>query len=244
MQRRWRLYHVSPLVYWAANLLLLGLSIVIVFLDERIHAVLRAEPAWTELFRAPGSGPLLFGACFLGIINLILLIAGLWIGTPTFRQLKSLAVLIALISFWLGFVLNCRNIAWQGRSWRLARYVAFFDRCAQPLETRWPARDGELPDIGPFMAYPVGRPRTLILLTPPQVFDGGPAVRAIERADSGALRFELSDREGDWIERHVAGRPESHVGGLYEQRQLARATPLVSGWYLVRYREASHGNPN
>ncbi|MCA9176120.1 MAG: hypothetical protein KDB14_16655 [Planctomycetales bacterium] len=233
-----RRFSGSPRWIWAGNLGLLATLALWAFCDPNLPPTLRtlgqavSPEGWSATgWRTVGV------VVVLGLATLQggWLLSGVWLGDVEFRRLKSLAILVGLVSLWLGNVLNLDAIAWQGRRWRVLPYVAAAERIVAPLKTAWPQEDGDTAEVGPFMAYPVGRPQTLILLTPPQLADG-PHVPAIERSSTGALRLELHDVGGhDWLEWHPQGRPVSHIGGLLEHRELTRVTALGENWFLVRY---------
>jgi hypothetical protein len=64
-----------------------------------------------------------------------------------------------------------------------------------------------------------------------------PQVSAIERADDGSLGFEIrGEQPGTWLEWHPPGsQPATFVGGLDDDHDLNRVSPLGDGWYQVRY---------
>ncbi len=231
----------SPRSLWFTNLTLLVAAVIWVFADPRLHQILSRGGSlashWNEW---PIAGMLVL--CLLAALLLVWLLLGLWLGTSQFRQLRSLIVIISLISLWLGYAMNCQSIAWHGRRVRVSPYVATVEKLCTPLEQQWPQIDGTIQGIGPFMAYPIGRPTTLILLTPPTVTEDGPSISAIERSSDGAIRFELSDLDGrDWLEWHPQSLPSSHIGGLGEEREMTRFSSLSDNWFLVRYRDPDGG---
>ncbi len=89
------------------------------------------------------------------------------------------------------------------------------------------------------MAYPVGHPSMLMLLTTPVVSQSGIAVAAVERSPDGGFCFQLTGTEsGGWLEWHPpGGRPDSFVGGLVTTYNLRRSSSLGNGWFLVQYAE-------
>ena len=95
-----------------------------------------------------------------------------------------------------------------------------------------------MPEVGTFMAYPNGNPRTLLILAQPQSPTKSIQFSAVERSDGGALRFELTGYEnGAWLEWHPNdSSPESFTGGLENTYSRTKSAPLGNGWYLVRYR--------
>lgn len=170
--------------------------------------------------------------------NVMLLSARLFSGTVRQRNLRAYLIMASLLCLWLGFATGFSDIAWRAKRVRLTSQLDEYRALAQPLRQSWPRQDGEIPELGPFMAYPVHQPRALVLLTPPQLQQGS-AIDIVERSDDGAIRFHLSGRESDaWIEWHPQGsRPTSFRGGLCEDFQLKHALELTSGWYLVHYAE-------
>ena len=165
----------------------------------------------------------------------------LWGGYKVGKQrtsLRSLLVFTALVGLWCGFLLSYPWVAWQGKRLRMVRQTNELEKVAEHLRSDWPATDGELESVGPFMAYPFGQPSTLLLLTPPQVSGGGAAaISTIERSSEGALQFLLSGPDGgDWVEWHPNDRlPRSFVGGLDDHHELVTYLRLGRGWFLVRY---------
>ncbi|MEO9595093.1 hypothetical protein [Rhodopirellula bahusiensis] len=152
------------------------------------------------------------------------------------RSLAQLLAVATLAAFWFALAIHVESIAWQGKRARFALRVQELERIASPLREQWPKRDGELPAIGPFMAYPFGRPTTLVLLQAPPVAKQAVYVSAIENLD-GAIKLQLTGTDGgDWAEWHPpSSRPSSFVGGLSDPHELEFATSIGRGWYLVRY---------
>ncbi|WP_047812704.1 hypothetical protein [Rhodopirellula islandica] len=153
------------------------------------------------------------------------------------RSLAQLLAVATLAAFWCALAIHLDTIAWQGKRARFAWRVQELERIAAPLREQWPQRDGELPAIGPFMAYPFGRPTTLVLLQAPPVAKRSVYVSAIE-SQNGAIKLQLTGTDGgDWAEWHPRqSRPSSFVGGLSDPHELEDATSIGHGWYLVRYR--------
>ncbi|PHQ33948.1 hypothetical protein CEE69_18090 [Rhodopirellula bahusiensis] len=156
--------------------------------------------------------------------------------TTQHRSLAQLLAVVTLAGFWFAFATHVDSIAWQGKRARFALRVEGLERIVAPLREEWPERDGELPAIGPFMAYPFGRPTTLVLLQAPSVAQQSVYVSAIELQD-GAIKLQLTGTDGgDWAEWHPPkSRPSSFVGGLSDPHEMETATPIGRGWYLVRY---------
>ncbi|PAY16321.1 hypothetical protein CKO51_27500 [Rhodopirellula sp. SM50] len=152
-------------------------------------------------------------------------------------SLRQLLAITTVIALWCGLVIHHESIAWQGKRVRFVWRVDELEAIVAPLRNQWPERDGELPATGPFMAYPFGRPTTLVLLQSPALASQHVYVSAIERCDDGAIKLQLTGTDGgDWAEWHPPhSRPISFVGGLADPHHLRAATAIGHGWYLVRY---------
>jgi len=155
------------------------------------------------------------------------------------KSLRGLLALTAVVALWCGFAVNYDAIAWQGKRVRVAGKIAELETLAQPLRSTFPSADGELPHLGPFMAYPFGTPTVLILLKAPCIGSGELCVAAVQRGDQGDIKFQLSGPDGgDWAEWHPqSSQPRSFVGGLGDRHRLARSQRLGNGWYLARYHD-------
>ena len=169
--------------------------------------------------------------------SLLLLGTGLLWGSKHYRSLKSLLMFVTLASLWVGLVVSLPNIAWYGKQVRVAKLLDDFEPIATELQADWPADDGESPTLGPYMAYPIGQPVTLVLLKPPVLQPSGTTITLVERSKRGGFRFHLAGSElGDWLEFHPPGQqPESFQGGLQQHFELVRQRQLCSSWFLTRY---------
>jgi len=199
------------------------------------------ETAWLTQFGQLRLG--LFSA-LLGVV--VLSFAGILIGMfrrsaqrSSLKSLRGLIALTAVVALWCGFTVNYDAIAWQGKRLRIAWRLGELETLAQPLRSTFPSADGELPHLGPFMAYPFGTPTVLILLKPPRVGSDELCVGAVQRGEQGDIKFQLTGPNGgDWAEWHPqSSQPRSFVGGLGDQHQLAASLRLGNGWYLARYRD-------
>ena len=72
---------------------------------------------------------------------------------------------------------------------------------AQSLADNWPVGDGERAELGPYLAYPQGKPEVLLLLTHATVPHTNFSFSSVERSDQGALRFRAYGQRA----RHLAG---------------------------------------
>lgn len=229
---------------FGVNLALLAAVAAWLFLDPKLTALVMVGPApnwsqwtWQECVFTILLG---FAAASFGVMGLSFIFGG-----KDCRRPKTMLAIATLLGCWLGLAVNSSEFNWQGKRWRLRNLGATLDPVVADLTKRWPGDDGERPVLGPFMAYPIGKPTTLLLLKPPQVSDNGILINAVERVHDGAIKFGLAGREpGDWLEWHpTASQPASHVGGLVEPFELKRLTKISEHWYLVRYKSWQPARP-
>jgi hypothetical protein len=175
------------------------------------------------------------------LISGALLLCMSWLGTRQSRSLIATIGVMSLICVWLATASYWPAIARVGKQHRLQGDLAAFETVAASLRSAWPTNDGDNSILGAFMAYPVGRPSVLIMLTLPEIAGIDASVIAVERGGDGQLRFQLAGRErGDWLEWHPQGsEPASFVGGLHELHELDRHDQIAEHWYLVTYRTAT-----
>ncbi|EMI15284.1 putative membrane protein [Rhodopirellula maiorica SM1] len=153
------------------------------------------------------------------------------------RSLQSLLAMTAVVAGWCALGIHHDAIAWQGKRIRFACRVDELESIVAPLRTDWPTNDGDLSTIGPYMAYPFGRPTTLVLLHSPRLASEAVYVSAVERGSGGSIKLQLTGSDGgDWAEWHPPhSHPRSFVGGLADPHELQAVCSIGSGWYLVRY---------
>ncbi len=153
------------------------------------------------------------------------------------RSLRSLLAITAMVAMWFSLAIHHDVIAWQAKRIRFACRVDELESIVAPLRVDWPTTDGELSTIGPYMAYPFGRPTTLVLLHSPRLASETVYVSAVERGSDGSIKLQLTGSDGgDWAEWHPPhARPHSFVGGLSDAHELQAISSIGSGWYLVRY---------
>lgn len=155
--------------------------------------------------------------------------------------LRSLLGLTTIFAVWCSFAVNYSSVSMRAKGVRIVWNMQELESLASPLRNEWPQVDGELPSFGRFMAYPFGRPTTLLLLKPPVVSRGELSISTVERDVSGAIKFLLGSETsgtdyGDWVEWHPQGSvPQTFVGGLNDPHELRSSIELGSGWFLVRY---------
>ncbi len=190
------------------------------------------------------------GIAVLSIVGLVTLAASVcrsvgWTKSESReRSIRQWLAITTIVAAWLAMAFHQDSIAWHGKRLRFVARVDELEAIAAPLREDWPERDGEIPGIGPFMAYPFGRPTTLVLLQAPRVSSRSAYVSAVERSGDGAIKLQLTGNDGgDWAEWHPPGRrPESFVGGLGDVHEFQSAASIGKGWYLVRYQGQDRPN--
>ncbi len=193
------------------------------------HATLPIAPPRQLGYRVA----LLWGLSGVAASTLLGIFTLLFAGLSSHRSLRSWFALTLLVAAWLSVCVAWPEVAWQGQRLQTWSRLGEFESLAASLRDDWPAEDGNRAGLGSFMAYPKGKPHTLMLLTA----DSTPPVSAVERTDDGALRFELRDAEsGTWLEwQPTESVPHDFTGGLEQEYRVRRYSPLGRGWYLVRY---------
>lgn len=162
----------------------------------------------------------------------------LFFGPRKYRHLIAWLATVGLTSLWLGLATNAQELIWWGYRFRLQGALPHYELASRSLRANWPDADGDRRTVGPYLAYPIAGPKTLLLLETPE-FSPGTHVSSVERSDAGAIRFELAGREqGVWLEWHPADdSPTSFVGGLEDSHKLEKFSALGRCWYVVRYHE-------
>jgi len=233
---------------WAGSLLTLVILTCWIFCDGQFGDVARLFKS--ELLWAIGAGPtigydatLASRRLYLFILSTIAVVSfggiflGLIVGREKFRSTRAWLLATATIAAWLTLLVSWPELSWHGQAYRLRSKLPTFQGHVQLLAANWPTGDGELPLIGPFLAYPPSNPQVLMPLLPFPVNGHELGFSTVEKAPSGALRFQLADNEGgSWLEWHPRhDTPRSFVGGLAQQFSLDRFVSLNENWYLVRY---------
>lgn len=178
---------------------------------------------------------------FLALGTLAVVFGGLFFGTQFFRGLRPWLLFVTLICAWLGLLTTWPELYWYGQQVRMRRHVQAYNAVARELQTDWPRQDGELPEMGPYLAYPIGAPTTLLLLGEGTIPETPIHIAAIERPSVEAMTFELAGAEiGAWLEwRADDTPPTAYVGGLDTENQVIRYARLAPNWYLVRYKTSA-----
>jgi hypothetical protein len=162
---------------------------------------------------------------------------GLFFGEARQRGLRSWLAVTGLIAVWLTLGFEWRDLQWRGQVHRARPNVAALSALANSLQQSWPTIDGEMPDLGPFQAYPIAKPDVLLLFSSKQLPGATAPISAVNRSNDGDLRFQLAgDEVGTWLELHPHDMPGDFVGGLDQKFVLDRAAAVGEKWYLVKYR--------
>lgn len=177
--------------------------------------------------------PVALGAC-------IAMFGSLFVGRSRFRTTRMWLVFTTIVCGWLGLVVSWQTVYWFGQQQRLKPALPAADAMVRELRNGWPTADAALPDIGPFLAYPVKAPTALLPLSDAMFPKTGLRFSAVERTGDDVLRFELTGAElGAWLEwRGDGSEPRSFVGGLDSEYVVVQSARLSAEWFLVRYRAA------
>lgn len=193
-----------------------------------------------------------------GTLSGIGIVAGLIAGAGQHRNVRSWLAVMLLAAGWLTLLTTWPQIAWQGQVWRVRGAIAGFEDISQALLADWPKTDGDFEGLGQFMAYPIGKPRTLMFVATPTVpntnlsisvverggddlsFEMGPDGKVIEHQGDDGLHFQLAgSEEGVWLVRQEgAGKPQSFFSGLEGEYMPIKYRLVKPRWYLVRYHYA------
>ena len=236
-----RCWPLRPWVHWTIQVVLLLVITVWILVDPAFPEPLLRRDVWnSDNVRST----MLSVARLIAISNLAYLLAGLFFGSTPFRSLQSMTAVVTLVGLWIAMVAGQSELAWQGKRYHVFRQLPRFESLANTLRNQWPTKDGDLPELGPFMAYPFGKPSVLVLLTPPRLHETGMTIAAVERSPEASLLFQIVEpgaggtNQQDWVEWHPAGQPRSFAGGLQDHHEFQRSAPLGDHWYLVRYSDA------
>lgn len=231
---------------WIVNALLLAATLVWILRDGLFAQGLAAFQ--THLAASPVAivPPLmwsrvavLWAILITGSLSMTLIVAGLIAGSGIHRGTRAWLVLMLLAAGWLTLITAWPEIAWRGQVWRVRGSVPQFAKLTEKLTHAWPESDGQTPELGGFMAYPIGKPRTLMLLTTPEVPGSYLSISTIER-DDVAFHFQLAgNEEGTWVvfdKQHES--PQSFFSGLEGEYLPQKFAVLAPGWFLVQYHYA------
>ena len=108
-------------------------------------------------------------AVVLAMVSTVGIFLGLFFGDHAHRRVRSWLAFTLLLAAWLTLGGSWHELAWRGQSFRLQHRLAGFETIAQSFRADWPTIDGNLPNTGHFMAYPIGNPTMIMMLTTPEV---------------------------------------------------------------------------
>jgi hypothetical protein len=240
-------------VYWGVNIIALAAIGLWILWDGKFPEVaLGLERALTADMRVPFS-PLLAtrvhvlqGMLLVGLLSGLGILAILLAGFQSHRRIRGWLAAMAVAAVWLSLLVGWPELAWRARGWRISRAISGgwfrsepdLNQFAESLLANWPTSDGEVPALGPFSAYPIGRPTTLLLPTSPTFPGTELGFNTIERDPADRLHFQLTGSEaGVWL---VWGdeAPRPFIGGLATKYDPGRYQALGNGWFLVEYHAA------
>ncbi|TWU07304.1 hypothetical protein CA54_57100 [Symmachiella macrocystis] len=184
---------------------------------------------------AASQGAALFGY-LLASLTLILAVAAVFWGRGRERlALPAFGLLLAMGWGLLGT--NWDVIRLRGQSAELAQHAESVSEFAQQLNHAWPDQGGEITGFGAFLAYPYGKPRTLLMLGDAHIPNTTLRVAAVERTPGQAIRFQLTgDAPNVWFEYRTAETaPTEFRGGLQQKHTPTADLEIAAKTYIVRY---------
>jgi len=237
-------------VSWAINTVLLAAAFGWIFFfgesRESIELMVRAVlPAWSAS-KTPILDPSRLGiGVSIGLVAIafvlctsLAMLASLFLGRGRLRTTRTWLIFTAIACGWLGLAVSWPAIYWSGQQRRAVAVLPAAETLVESLHDHWPKIDSYLPELGPFLAYPISTPSALLPLRSVTFPKTDIPFSAVERTGGDAMRFELSGAEtGAWLEWRGNGtRPQPFVGGLDTKYSLAKVAQLAPEWFLVRYR--------
>jgi hypothetical protein len=250
--RKWFVSRGVVRACWIVNGLLLVATLIWILRDGQFAAGLAAFQMHVSAFVGEKSPlavvpPLMWSRVdalwvilFCGTISMTIIIVGLAVGSGIHRGTRAWLMLMLLVAGWLTLITAWPEIAWRGQVWRVRGSVSQFAELTQKLTANWPQSDGQTSELGGFMAYPIGNPRTLMLLTMPQVPGSAINISTVERGDDGTWHFQLAGNdEGAWVVfDNQDDSPQPFFSGLEGEYLPRKYATLVPGWFLVQYQYA------
>lgn len=244
---RWprRAVNAAVPLAWTTNALLLGAAAAWFYVEGRsqseFHSLLRAA-GWPGAASVADGDAASCGAAIVtcataAVVSLGVAFLGLLVGAPRFRTLRVWGLFTALAAVWLTLLATWPDVHWSGQQRRVARALPALESVALSLIVAWPQNDGDIDALGPFLAYPKGSPRTLLIMGDAALCDSPLRMASVERTPGRAIRFELSGQEqGAWVEwRSGEDTPSDFVSGLRTPYLVERSERLAPHWFLVRY---------
>ncbi len=235
--------HTAGRVYWLANIAALLAIVGWICLDGLFRQTASGAGHILEGWPHP-LPPLLvprvytlIGILFFAALTLGGILLTIFIGDRAHRGIRSWLLAMLVVAAWLTLSLEWPALAWKAQAWRLRASLPEFEILASALIEDWPTDDGQIPGLGPFMAYPVGKPTTLMFMNSPTVPDANLAFGTVELSDEHVVHFQLvGNEEGAWLVRHPdATEPIAYYSGLSGEYTPFRFQALGNGWFLVEY---------
>jgi hypothetical protein len=235
---------------WAINTVLLAAAFGWIFFfgeaRESIELMVRAMlPAWSTSKTVILDPSRLGIGVSVGLVAIafvlctsVAMLASLFLGRGRLRTTRTWLIFTAIACGWLGLMVSWPAVYWSGQQRRVAAVLPAAGALVESLHDHWPKMDSYLPELGPFLAYPISTPSALLPLRSATFPKTDISFSAVERTGDGAMRFELSgDETGAWLEWRGNGtQPQSCVGGLDTKYSLTKVARLAPEWFLVRYR--------
>src|SRR4051812_20334000 len=129
------------------------------------------------------------------------MLASLFLGQGRFRTTRTWLIFTAIVCGWLGLVVSWPTIFWFGQQRRVGAGLPAAQALVESLRGHQPKFESELPELGPFLAYPISAPTALLPLRNVTFPKTGLRFSAVERSGDDAMRFELAGAEtGAWLE--------------------------------------------
>ncbi|QEG35338.1 hypothetical protein [Bythopirellula goksoeyrii] len=232
--------------YWIFNLALLVGLIIWVGLDGRFSQAARllalVDPKGAsnlDITQLPHTHylssriQLLHLTIIAGFVSAGCIVIALFFGAHSNRRLRSWFAVMVALAAWLTFYETWPDLAWRAQALRVAPSLPAMEKVAQSLLKNWPNQDGVLPDVGPFNAYPIGKPRTLMMLKRSNPLH----VSSIERGTENDLYFQLTgNNEGATLARlPQETEPLAYYSGLEGRYEPFRFQALGQNWFLVEF---------
>jgi hypothetical protein len=244
----WLLSRGAVRCYWCANAVALLGTTVWILRDGKFPDGVAAFGRHLAALRGDDSAlvvvpPLLWPRvnalwCILigAAVSTMGIAAGLIAGSGQHRNVRSWLVVMFLLAGWLTLLTTWPELVWRGQVWRVRGSIPEFEQLADELLAAWPDNDGDIPDLGPFMAYPIGKPRTLMFMATPQVPGANIEIKVVERGEQDSLHFQLAgNEEGVWLVRESGDEPQAFFSGLDGEYIPVQFRCVKPGWFVVRY---------
>lgn len=184
---------------------------------------------------AESQGALLLGSV-LGCFTLVLAVVSAFLNRGRERLFLPVFGLVLAVG-WTLVGANWDFIRIRGQSADLVQYVGPVSEFAKLLENSWPDQGGEIKDFGAFLAYPYGKPHTLLMLGDSRIPNTPLQVAAVERTPGKAIRFQLTgDAPNIWFEWRVLGTvPTLFQGGLQQIHTPITFYKIAENTFVVKY---------